>query len=304
MDPMIYELTVRTFYTDLNYDSTAVDANPPNGLGITYPQKITLYQNIGNFILRLRVSMYIRTKDELDHKPDQKDTDHVVIKGRRPDGTEITVTNISFVQGPKVGAQYTVVDVTNDPQIVSTLGVTQYVIQYYTADNTLICSGRFDITVVSATSVPILTKRAKVSLLPIAIPTIVHVSQNDINVKLEIDIDFGNAEYDTNHHVRDGKVVSGSSGVYCPLLEAKRPDGQKVLLRGSFSTINTVFSQKILRATFTLTNDFTNIPGCFVAQIRMFYGQAVMSSITKITTYTVYSEIMTSKINIIVEPTP
>ncbi len=310
MANMQYPLTVRVFYRDLTFDTTAEEIDI-SVTGMTYPQKITLYQNKTDYVLRLNTSIYIIDDAELKRRPDlANDSDHVVITGRRPDGSIITVNNIALVlPEPSSGNNRVVVNITGDPQITSTLGKTEYLIQFYTSDNELICSGRFDVTIVTATGVALAKKQIVIGLHHGRVPPVIRVSQNDLNTQLVVQLDLEDAVFTPTKHVKDGKIISDTGSSQTRIfLKGKRPDGQEASVVGTLVSTSDVYykinNKMHYSLTFNLTNDFTNIAGRTKCQIYFFYGYIVYNVTTKITSYTPYSELYSMPFYIDVEPAP
>lgn len=309
MASLLYPLTVRVFYRDLTFDTTAAEI-APSVTGITYPQRITLYENKIDYILRLENVIYIIDNSESNRRPDMKnDTDHVVLTGRRPNGDIISIENLTYAPTDKIGLNHHIVDINGDPKITSVLGKTEYLIQFYTAENELICSGRFDVTIVSASGIPLLKKRIVLGLHNKRVPPTVHISQHDTNVRLIVDMDFGDASFKPTTHIENGVIKTHVNTSYIRyFLEGVRPDNQFVSLIGTLSSSTDSFYSATNKTNysiaFNLTNDFTDIIGRTTCRIYFFYGSAVYYVDKKITVYTPYSELYSMPFYIDIEPAP
>lgn len=305
MEPIKYVLKVRTFYRDLTFDTTAeeISSSVPSSV---YPSKITLYQNKTDYVLQLNNEIYTLDDSELHKRPDmQNDTASVSIIGNR-DNTTFEVTGITFEPNSAIGSTGYIVRINGNKQITSTLGITKYLIRFYTSDGTLICSGRFDVTIVSASANPIVIKKINLDIRPMDILPILHISQGSMDIKVIANLLFNECVFDKSKHLKDGRIVSESSGTYRSSIsiEAIRPDGQEISLNGTLANSSDPYGRDIIQVTFNLTNDFTDIPGNTIAQIRIWYGYSIYNVTTGVRTYVVYSELYSSKFIIAVEPKP
>lgn len=305
MEPIKYVLKVRTFYRDLTFDTTAeeISSSVPSSV---YPSKITLYQNKTDYVLQLNNEIYTLDDSELHKRPDmQNDTASVSIIGNR-DNTTFEVTDITFEPNSAIGSTGYIVRINGNKQITSTLGITKYLIRFYTSDGILICSGRFDITIVSASANPIVTKTIDLDIRPMDILPIIHISQGSMDVKVLAKIMFNDCAFDKIHHLKEGRIVSEDSSVYKSRIEieAIRPDGQEINLSSSLTISTDQFGRRVIQVPFNLTNDFTDVPGKTIAQIRIWYGYSIKNVTTGVTTYVIYSELYSSKFIIDVEKKP
>lgn len=221
--------------------------------------------------------------------------DHIVITGRYPNGTEFQINDLPYeVSFGLIDAQqfqtYSMnVRINGDPQLTAVIGSIPCLIKIYGENNQVLGSARFGVIVQSADGQPFFTYQRYLDFWPGAIPICIHVNQGDTNVVLRLDA------FHTKESMQS--IASGNSGGSTFLyyyLDGIRPDGVKLLATGT----KTKVTNSVCYFTFTLDDQFTEIPGEVILQMR------IISRVYSSGSQGVEKEIRSSKMILVVEPEP
>ncbi len=212
------------------------------------------------------------------------DIQSIVVTCQLPDGTEYTVpisesfvTRSDFASAGTFTSWYGIVP--NNETLTSQLGTCKLLVKVYDGSNTLMGSGRANLNVISSDSIPYKISDHPIDFWAGAIPTVIRVNQDDENL---------NFRFHPFHS--KGTLTHESGQVY---LEGTTCDGEQVTLRGTetYSGYGTTWYY-----SFTLPKEITSKLGVTVLQIRVY---RYYYSYT-----TVYKNLYSSKILLVVEPNP
>lgn len=217
---------------------------------------------------------------------------NITLTAKMPDGTvhDVPIDDRLVVRRPAYGddafaACYCIVR--NNELLTSQLGVVKLLLKVYVNNSSRVGSGRSDLNIISADAAPYKTINRNLDFWPGAVPTVVHLSQDDENVLVRFYVQNTHIEMNTQ---KTGGYSGGSNFIQHILEGTRRKTGQKLSCRGTRSYDSFGWSY-----SFTIPKSFTEEPGEIDMQVHLIWT-AYMPTRS--------CEIRSSKIIFVIEPMP